>query len=92
MMLIETGGLFMKRMIIGGFISLAGTIWGHAITVSAGNNMDRGWSSPPGRFLTTIMETGMAIPMTIALLLLLIGLAILGIEYFRNDEKHGRKL
>ena len=76
----------MKRAIIGGFISLIGTIWGLAIIVFAGNNMVSGWPTPPGRFLTTILETGMAIPMTIASLLLLIGLVVLGVEYFRNDD------
>jgi len=76
----------MKRAIIGGFISLIGTIWGLAIVVFAGNNMVPGWSTPPGRFLTTIMETGMTIPLVIASLLLLIGLVVLGIEYFKKDD------
>lgn len=75
----------MKKAIIGGFLSLIGTIWGLAIIVFAGNNMVSGWSTPPGRFLTTVSESGMTLPMVIAFLLLA-GLLIMGIEYFRKEK------
>lgn len=76
----------MKKAIIGGFLSLIGTIWELAIIVFAGNNMVSGWSTPPGRFLTTISESGMTLPMVIAFLLLVAGLLIMGIEYFRKEK------
>jgi len=76
----------MKRAIIGGFLSLIGSIWELAIIIFAGNNMVSGWSTPPGRFLTTISETGMTLPMVIASILLLLGLVIMGIEYFIKDK------
>ena len=76
----------MKKAIIGGFLSLIGTIWELAINVFAGNNMVSGWSTPPGRFLTTISESGMTLPMVIAFLLLVAGLLIMGIEYFREEK------
>ena len=44
----------MKRALIGGFISLLGTIWGLAIAVAASNNLVSGWTTPPGRFLSTV--------------------------------------
>ena len=37
----------MKRALIGGFISLLGTIWGLAIAVAASNNLVSGWTTPP---------------------------------------------
>ena len=76
----------MKKAMIGGFLSLIGTIWGLAIIVFAGNNMVSGWSTPPGRFFTTISESGMTLPMVIAFLLLVAGLLIMGIEYFRKEK------
>ncbi len=76
----------MKRAIIGGFLSLIGTIWELAIIVFAGNNLVSSWPTPPGRFLTTISETGMTLPMVMASTVLLLGLVIMAIEYFRKDE------
>ena len=76
----------MKRAIIGGFLSLIGTIWELAVIIFAGNNMVSGWSTPPGRFMTTIIETGMSFPMVVASVLLALGLVILGIEYFRKEK------
>lgn len=76
----------MKRAIIGGFLSIIGTIWELAIIIFAGNNMVSSWPTPPGRFLTTISETGMTLPMVIAAILLLLGLVIMGIEYFIKDK------
>ena len=48
----------MKRALIGGFISLLGTIWGLAIAVAASNNLVSGWTTPPGRFLSTVSQMG----------------------------------
>lgn len=76
----------MKRAIIGGFLSVIGTIWELAIIIFAGNNMVSSWPTPPGRFLTTISKTGMTFPMFIASLLLLLGLVIMGVEYFKKEE------
>lgn len=76
----------MKRTIIGGFLSLIGTIWGLAIVVFTGNNMTSSWSSPPGRFLTTIAETGMTFPTVLAFLLLGLGLVVMAVEYFRKEK------
>jgi len=75
----------MKKVIIGGFFSLIGTIWALAVILFAGNNLTSGWSTPPGRFLTTVSETGMTLPMVISSLFLAVGLIIMGIEYFKKD-------
>jgi hypothetical protein len=76
----------MKRVLIGGFLSLIGTIWSLAIIIFAGNNLVSGWSTPPGRFWTTIQETGMTFPFVLAIILLVLGLLIMGIEYFKKDK------
>lgn len=78
----------MKRAMIGGFLTLIGTIWCLAALLTAGVNVENvdSWHTPPGRFGTALLETGMMAPFVLAVLLLLIGLVILGIEYFRKDQ------
>ena len=76
----------MKRVLIGGFLSLLGTIWGLAVTLFVGNNLVSGWSTPPGRFLCSVFELEMTLPLAISVLFILLGLVILGIEYFKKDN------
>lgn len=76
----------MKRALIGGFLSLIGTIWALAVIIFVGNNLVSGWSTPPGRFMTTVTETGMTFPLAVSIILLLLGLVIMGIEYFRREK------
>lgn len=76
----------MKKVLIGGFLSLIGTIWGLAIIIFVGNNLTSGWSTPPGRFLTTVVEVGMVAPAVIALTFLLLGLLAMVIEYFKEEK------
>lgn len=75
----------MKRALIGGFLTLIGTIWGLAVYIVTGNNLVSGWSTPPGRFLTTVAEMGMTFPLILAAVLVAAGLGILTAEYFRKD-------
>lgn len=75
----------MKKVLIGGFLSLIGTIWSLAVIIFAGNNLASSWQTPPGRFFTTIMETGMLTPITIAFVIFLCGILIMGVEYFKKD-------
>jgi hypothetical protein len=76
----------MKKIIIGGFLSLIGAIWGMGIIILVGNNLTSSWSMPPGRFLTTVIEIGMVIPMIMAFAFLLFGLFAIGTEYFKEDN------
>ena len=75
----------MKKTVIGGVLSLLGTIWGMAVLLYVGNNLVSGWATPPGRFLTTVLETGMTLPLLLSAVLLVLGLAAMGVEYFRKD-------
>lgn len=76
----------MKRALIGGFISLLGTIWGLAIAMAASNNLVSGWATPPGRFLTTVAEMGFVSLFAVAIVLVVLGLVIMAIEYFKKGE------
>lgn len=76
----------MKRALIGGFISLLGTIWGLAIAVAASNNLVSGWTTPPERFLTTVSQMGFVPLFVMAIVLIVLGLVIMAIEYFKKDK------
>lgn len=76
----------MKKAIIGGFISLLGTIWDLAIIMAASNDLVSGWSTPPGRLLTTISELGVMPFFVISNVFLLLGLVVMAIEYFKKDH------
>lgn len=77
----------MKRVLIGGFLMLIGTIWGLAICVFCGMNLTDAWPTPPGRFLTTVFETGMTLPCVLAIVFIVLGFTIFVKEYFTKDEK-----
>ncbi len=77
----------MKRVLIGGFLMLIGTIWGLAICVFCGMNLTDAWPTPPGRFLTTVFETGMTLPFVLAIVFIVLGFTIFVKEYFTKDEK-----
>ena len=78
----------MKRSLIGGFLSLLGTIWGLPVWLSAANNLDETdhWFTPPGIFLTTVANMGLTVPLVLAVLLFVLGLVILAVEFFRKDS------
>ena len=40
----------MKKTLIGGILTLAGSIWALAILTAAGNNLVNGWDTSLGRF------------------------------------------
>ena len=77
----------MKRVLIGGFLMLIGTIWGLAICIFCGMNLTDAWPTSPGRFLTTVSETGMTLPFVLAIVFIVLGFAIFVKEYFTKDEK-----
>lgn len=76
----------MKKVLIGGFVSLIGSIWAMAIVFSAVGNLTDQWYTPPGRFLTTISEQYLMVPFVLAVVCVIVGLAIMAIEYFRKEK------
>ena len=75
----------MKKSLIGGFLTLSGTIGTAILLGVAGMNPASGWETPPGRFICTILENGTAFPLLGFLVILVAGLLVLGGEYFRKD-------
>ena len=76
----------MKRVLIGGFLSLIGSIWALSILMLACNNLTSAWATPPGRLLTTIAELNVALYFALSIAFVLFGIAIMAIEYFRKDK------
>ncbi len=70
----------MKRTLIGCCLVLSGAIGISAFSICAVLIPLSGWSTPPGRFLTAIMEGDLVLPFSASLLLLAIGLILLIIE------------
>ena len=75
----------MKKSLIGGFLTLSGTMGTAILLGVAGMNPASGWTTPPGRFICTILENGTALPLLGFLVILAAGLLVLGVEYFRKD-------
>ena len=76
----------MKRVLVGGFLALIGSIWGAAIFIACGMNLVSGWSTPPGQFFSTVSEVGLTLPLVFAVIVMLVGLVILVKEYFTKDK------
>jgi len=76
----------MKKAMIGGFLALCAAIGNSAVFLTAGNNMADSWSVPPGRLLCTIRGLGLTPLLLFFCLLLLLGLLIMGREFFRKDK------
>lgn len=78
----------MKRAIIGGFLSLVGTIWCLTALLSGAAYVDQinGWYTPPGRYGTALIESGMLAPLAIGGILLACGLAAMAYEFFKKSE------
>lgn len=78
----------MKRVLIGGFLSLIGSIWAIVILLAGATyapNVTE-WATPPGRYLSGIMEMGLIVPLVAGVLLLVLGLAILAVEFVKKDN------
>lgn len=77
----------MKKVLIGGFLSLTGSIWAMMVMFVSGNNLTSGWSTPPGRFMTTVAEMGLTEVFGMAILLVVLGIAVMLVELVRKDRQ-----
>ena len=76
----------MKKVLIGGFLSLIGSIWALAVVFIAGNNLVSAWPTPPGRFLTTVAELNLTFVFILSIALVISGICIMAVEYFKNEQ------
>ena len=76
----------MKRAIIGGFISLIGSIWTLAVIISANNYFINGWSTPPGKLLTQITESNLTVWFGVSIAMMVLWIVLMAIENFRKDN------
>lgn len=76
----------MKRALIGGFISLIGSIWALGIIFMAFDNLVSEWPTPPGRLLTTVSELGMMPWFAVSVLFVLLGVVLMVVEYFHKEN------
>ncbi len=76
----------MKKTVIGGILAICGTFGTMSVFNTAADNLVSGWSTPPGRFITTVIEYNLIIPLILFSVMLILGLVILGIEYFRKEK------
>jgi len=76
----------MKKVLIGGFTSLLGSIWALAIVFLAGNNLASSWNTRLGRFLSTVIEMDLMFVFIISVVFVVLGIMIMAIELFRKEQ------
>lgn len=76
----------MKKIVTGGFLSLIGTIWVLAVILQASNNLVSGWTTPPGRLLTTVHEYGLTAVLAIAVLMTFAGIVLMLLGCFGKEK------
>ena len=74
----------MKKAVIGGFLILSGSVGPGAVLISVSSNMALGWTTRPGRIMTTVLDNGALIPLFISLAMLALGPIVRAVEYFRK--------
>ena len=85
----------MKKIIIGCCLTIVGAFSNVALWICASHHVDTlgSWSTPPGKFMTAITNTGLSvliIPIIIATLLFVLGLYFLFEEYLMNLIKKNK--
>ena len=76
----------MKKILIGGFLSVIGSIWASAVVFVVENNLVSAWPTPPGRFLSTVAELNLTFAFLISIALVISGICMMVMEYFRKDQ------
>ena len=76
----------MKRAIIGGFVSLIGSIWALAVIISANNYPIDDWTTPPGKLLTQIERSNLTLWFAVSVISVLLGIILMAVEFFRKDK------
>lgn len=75
----------MKKALIGGFLSLIGSIWALAVVFIAGNNLVTRWDTQIGRFWSTVIEMDLLFLFILSVAFVILGLIIMAVEFFRKE-------
>ena len=76
----------MKRALIGGFLSLIGSIWSLAIVFIAGNNLVTSWDTQLGRLWSTVIEMDLMFLFILSVVFIVLGIVLVAVELFRKDK------
>ena len=76
----------MKRAVIGGFLSLIGSIWTLAIVFVASTDLAISWDAQVGRLLTTIIDMNLLFLFILSIAFIILGIAIMAVELFRKEK------
>lgn len=73
-----------KKTIIGCCLTMIGAFSAVMIMICNGFHMNEmmGWSTPPGKTITSISQTGMTVPLVCSIIIFVVGLCVLIKEYF----------
>ena len=75
----------MKKALIGGFLSLIGSIWALAVVFIAGNNLVTGWDTQIGRFWSTVIEMDLLFLFILSVAFVILGFIIMAVEFFHKE-------
>ena len=76
----------MKRALIGGFLSLIGSIWSLAIVFIAGNNLVTSWDTQLGRLWSTVIEMDLMFLFILSVVFIVLGVVLMAVELFRKEK------
>ena len=76
----------MKRALIGGFLSLIGSIWSLAIVFIAGNNLVTAWDTELGRLWSTVIEMDLMFLFVLSVVFIVLGIILMAFELFRKEK------
>lgn len=76
----------MKRALIGGFLSLIGSIWTLAIVFISGNNLVTPWDTELGRFWSTVIEMDLMFLFVLSVVFIVLGIFLMAVELFRKEK------
>ncbi|MBR5869483.1 MAG: hypothetical protein IKZ09_00475 [Clostridia bacterium] len=76
----------MKRVLIGGFFSLIGSIWVLPMIFYASENLVSSWPTRLGRLWTTMIQLNIMPMFVAAVVLIAVGITIMVTELFRKEK------
>jgi len=77
----------MKKALIGGALSLVGSMWAIAVMLIAGNNLADSWQTGLGRFWSTVVGMRLMFPFVLSALIAVPGIVLMAVDLFRKADK-----